>query len=421
MEKRFNKWKFYIFIIFFISFINPASSQTAEEWVKKGNAFEELGEHNKSIEAYDKAIAINPNYKYAWFDKGIAHGKLGEYDKAIDAFDRVINIYPNDKLAWFNKGSALSKLGEYDKAIEAYDRATAIDPNFTAAWNNKGIALSRLGEDDKAIDAFDKVIALDPNDIDAKRSRDFTKMKNWIIIGGIALFIVIGLIALRNIKYKRNNNSQNVNPDYNINKWKIFGYVAITWFVFSILAKIYADVFWIDMFDAMLVVWAWMALLFGIVMAYRLKKNIELVYAFVIFFIIIFASVIGILVGIGYFRWSFIKLEKQNFRKEQTTFPIIDESIGIEKMYLGGFLKVLGYIVFAIFGLWGFILDLYVVYAAGGSSLLVIGILTGPITFLVAPWYAAIALGYWDPLIIGYGGGLVAWVLIGTGSAISGD
>ncbi len=88
---------------------------------------------------------------------------------------------------------------------------------------------------------------------------------------------------------------------------------------------------------------------------------------------------------------------------------------------LGGFLIVLGRIVLTISGVLGFILDLYVVYAVGGPLLLVIGILTAPITFIVAPWYAGIALEYWAPLVIGYGGGIVAWILISTGSAISGD
>lgn len=293
MGERFNKWKFYIFIIFFISFINPAfapySSQTVLEWVEKGNAFEQLGEHNKAIEAYDKAIAINPNFKYAWY----------------------------------NKGNALTKLGEYDKAIEAYDRAIAIDPYYRDAWNNKGIALMYLGKDDKAIEAFDKIIALYPDDIDAKKNRNYTKMKLWLFLGGIAFFIVIGIVTVRNIRYNRNNYSKNVNPNHNINRWKIFGYVVITGVVFSFLVEISAIVFSTYPFDMNYIVWAWIPLFFGVVMAYRLKRNIELVYAFTIFFIIIFNDFNGvrILVSLGYLGWSYSKLEKQKFRKEQNEDP----------------------------------------------------------------------------------------------------
>ncbi len=288
MRITFNiyKWMIFIIIILFSIFIYPASSQTTEEWVKKGNAFEELGEHNKSIEAYNKAIAINPNYKYAWF----------------------------------NKGNALTHLGEYDKAIKAYDRATAIDPYYKDAWNNKGIALWYLGEDDKAIETFDKIIALYPDDINLKKNRNYVKMKPWLFIGGIAFFIIIGIITVRNIRYKRNNNSENVTPDHNINQWKILGYVVITGVVLYLLGEISAIIFSTFPFEMDKVVWGWVPLLFGVVMAYSLKKNIEFVYAFIIFFMVIFNEFNGvrILLSLGYFGWSYIKLEmeKQKFRNE---------------------------------------------------------------------------------------------------------
>ncbi len=279
----------FVIIILFSIFIYPASSQTAGEWV----------------------------------EKGIAYGKQGEYNKAIEAFDKAIAINPNSKETWYNKGNALTKLGEYDKAIEAYDRAIAIDPNYRDAWNNKGTALIRLGENDKAIEAFDKIIALYPDDINAKKNRNYIKMKPWLFLSGIAFFIVIGIITVRNIRYNRNNKSKNVNLDHNINKWKIFGYVVITGFVFSFLVEISAIIFSTSPFDIDKVVWAWMPLLFGVVMAYRLKKNIEFVYAFIIFFIVIlFGGIgVGILVSLGYFGWSYSKLEKQKFRKEQNGDP----------------------------------------------------------------------------------------------------
>ncbi|MCX9085671.1 MAG: tetratricopeptide repeat protein [Candidatus Methanoperedens sp.] len=279
MEKRFNKWKFYIFIIFFILFINPASSKTAVAWFNEGNVFAESEDYNKAIEAYNKAIAINPNYKYAWI----------------------------------NKGNAFDKLGLHSKAIEAYNKAIVIDPNDKDAWYNKGIALMYLGEDDKAIEAFDKVIALDPDYAGAKHNNIILKMKPWLFLGGIIFFIVIGIIAVRNIRYNRNNNSENVTPDHNINQWKIFGYVVITGIIFSFLVEISRIIFSEYSFEMDKLVWAWIPLFFGVSMAYRLKKNVEFVYAFIIFFMVIFNEFNGvrILLSLGYFGWSYSKLEKQ--------------------------------------------------------------------------------------------------------------
>jgi hypothetical protein len=88
---------------------------------------------------------------------------------------------------------------------------------------------------------------------------------------------------------------------------------------------------------------------------------------------------------------------------------------------LGSILKVLGYIIFAIFGLWSFIIDLTIVYQAAGFWGFVIAFVLFPITFAVAPWYALIIQGNWFPLVIGYGGGIVAVILFYIGSAIAPD
>src|SRR3972149_6915171 len=116
MDERVNKWKICIFIIFFISFINPAfalyTSQTVVEWVEKGNVLYDSGEYNKAIEAYNKALAIDPNDNYAWDGKGSAFYELGEYENAIEAFNRVIIIDPNYEKVKLKRSLAYQKMGE---------------------------------------------------------------------------------------------------------------------------------------------------------------------------------------------------------------------------------------------------------------------------------------------------------------------
>lgn len=138
-------------------------------------------------------------------NEGISYGKLGEYNKAIETFDKAIAINPDEKVAWYNKGIAYDKLGEYEKSIEAYNGAITIDPDFADAWNNKGIALGRLGKNDEAIQAFDRVLDINPDDEYALQSKYYTQFKKWIKIVGIALFVLIALIVIRNIKSKSKN------------------------------------------------------------------------------------------------------------------------------------------------------------------------------------------------------------------------
>jgi hypothetical protein len=88
---------------------------------------------------------------------------------------------------------------------------------------------------------------------------------------------------------------------------------------------------------------------------------------------------------------------------------------------LGGIFKVLGGIMFFVFGLWGFIVELAIVNHVAGFWGVVIGIMILPVTLIAAPWYALVAWGNWVPLAIVYGGGIVAAVFFGIGSLIAGD
>ncbi len=69
-------------------------SMDAEEWLNKGNEFAERGNYKKAIEAYDKAIEIDPQYVWAWHGKGFALGKLERHQEALEAYDKAAEIDP---------------------------------------------------------------------------------------------------------------------------------------------------------------------------------------------------------------------------------------------------------------------------------------------------------------------------------------
>jgi formylglycine-generating enzyme required for sulfatase activity len=99
-----------------------------------------------------------------------------------------------------------------------------------------------------------------------------------------------------------------------INKWKIFGYTVVTWFLFSVLARIIFEMAhqsggYISIVSCQGAVWGWMSLFMGIYLATQFKKWIELVWGVVLFFICTL-PVIGMFIGIGYFARAYVKLEK---------------------------------------------------------------------------------------------------------------
>lgn len=87
---------------------------------------------------------------------------------------------------------------------------------------------------------------------------------------------------------------------------------------------------------------------------------------------------------------------------------------------IGGFFKVLGYIFYVIFGLWGLIISFQIVGIVFGSKAAFLSLLVLPFMYGIAPLYALFTWGSWFPLLIGYGGGLVGLGFVTLGDWIKG-
>ncbi|MBN1234767.1 MAG: tetratricopeptide repeat protein, partial [Methanotrichaceae archaeon] len=75
-----------LILISFAVICAPAFGQTtAIDWLKNGTELQAQGKLNEAIQAYNKAIEINPQYADAWSNKGICLGIQGKYDEAIEA------------------------------------------------------------------------------------------------------------------------------------------------------------------------------------------------------------------------------------------------------------------------------------------------------------------------------------------------
>ncbi len=93
-----------------------------------------------------------------------------KYDTALQAFDKAIEIDPQYVEAWAGMGWSLYGSGKYYEALQAYNMALELNPNYADAWAGTGFALLALrylappiDVVDRATAAFDRAIALDPN------------------------------------------------------------------------------------------------------------------------------------------------------------------------------------------------------------------------------------------------------------------
>ncbi|MEN6378950.1 MAG: glycosyltransferase [Methanofastidiosum sp.] len=96
------------------------------------------------------------NYAIVWNNKGFALSSQGRYPEAIEAYVKALAIDPNNAIIWNNKGLTLRKLGKYKEAIECYDKAIKLDKNFLLPRYNKGVVFTILGKISKAQKRFDR-------------------------------------------------------------------------------------------------------------------------------------------------------------------------------------------------------------------------------------------------------------------------
>lgn len=97
-----------------------------------------------------------------WFDKGMDLTDVGMYEEALEAYDRALELNPNDAIAWNNKGLTLASMERDEVAVECYDKAIENDPNYADAWFNKAMTLEDLGRSGEAEECFVKAEELDP-------------------------------------------------------------------------------------------------------------------------------------------------------------------------------------------------------------------------------------------------------------------
>lgn len=122
----------------------------AEEWFGAG-VEAEASSAEEAIEAYERALAIDPQHADAHVNLGRILHERGSRAAAEKHYRAAVAADPRHDVAWFNLGVALEDLGRTREAVEAYERALALDPeNADAHYNLAGI-YERRGEKANAV------------------------------------------------------------------------------------------------------------------------------------------------------------------------------------------------------------------------------------------------------------------------------
>ena len=83
----------------------------------------------------DPALAAKTAELRKTFDEGVALSRAGKYDESVEAFNKAVVINPNCQDCYYNIGFAYAQKKDYDKAEENYKKAVAVKPDYAEAYN----------------------------------------------------------------------------------------------------------------------------------------------------------------------------------------------------------------------------------------------------------------------------------------------
>ena len=86
--------------------------------------------YNKAYEAYQQAVYRDGRNPTFWCSIGVLYFQINQFRDALDAYSRAIRINPYISEVWFDLGSLYESCNnQISDAIDAYARASELDPN----------------------------------------------------------------------------------------------------------------------------------------------------------------------------------------------------------------------------------------------------------------------------------------------------
>ena len=127
----------------------------------RGRIYSEMARFGPADSAYERALALRPDYEGAWNNLGNNAVRQQEYRKGIALYHKELAREPAP-VPWRGIGRAYVELGRVDSARQAFEHALAVDSSYALAHQD----LARLYEDEgafeRALHHARRALELDP-------------------------------------------------------------------------------------------------------------------------------------------------------------------------------------------------------------------------------------------------------------------
>lgn len=166
-EEHFNKKRYReaLYILKIATTINPTNDRL---WNNIGVAYINIGDRDKSIAAFQKAVEINSKNTIAQINLNLLRIKSGNSIDALNGIEKVIRESKKQYIkAYAIKAEALSMLGKDEEALECLEKVNKKNSDNIIILVAKANILSNLKKHNEALELINKALEKEPNNEDA--------------------------------------------------------------------------------------------------------------------------------------------------------------------------------------------------------------------------------------------------------------
>jgi Tfp pilus assembly protein PilF len=124
------------------------------------------------IAMLEQVVAKEPKNVQAWIQLGNDYFDLRQPQQAVNAYAKALEIQPDNPDVLTDQGVMLRELRQFDRAVQNFERANQIQPRHLQSLYNAGIVYAHdLNQPQKAIAVWTKVVETDPRSPQAVQAR----------------------------------------------------------------------------------------------------------------------------------------------------------------------------------------------------------------------------------------------------------
>lgn len=151
------------------AFMEAIDAQPADPvaYINFGNVLTAVGDIERALNFYNKAISLDENATAAYYSKGGLYYDEQNFEEAKNMFELAMKKGLETGDNFFMLGMSLAQMGNSRLALPYLQRSTELLENDAEAHFQYGLCLAREGFIDEAVKSLEQAVALDTEHADA--------------------------------------------------------------------------------------------------------------------------------------------------------------------------------------------------------------------------------------------------------------